>query len=53
MLSADSDIPAVVELMVDNRGDPLKPNAEGKECFRIALAFRSQRVLAWLQHSGT
>lgn len=49
MLAAESDIPAVFELMVDHRGDLLKPDAEGQNCFQIAMAFRSHRVLTWLQ----
>jgi hypothetical protein len=49
MLAAESDIPAIVELMVEYRGDPLKPDAEGQDCFQIATAFQSQRVLAWLR----
>ena len=52
MLAAASDIPAVFKLMVDHRGDPLRPDAEGQNCFHIATAFRSHRVLAWLQRSG-
>jgi hypothetical protein len=49
MLAAEFDIPAVFELMVEHRGDPLKPDAEGKNCFQIAMAFRSQHVLACLR----
>jgi hypothetical protein len=52
MLAAECDIPAVFELMVDHRGDPLRPDAEDQNCFHIATAFRSHRVLAWLQRSG-
>lgn len=52
MLAAESDIPAVFRLMVDHRGDPLKPDAEGQNCFHIAMSFRSHRVLAWLQRLG-
>jgi hypothetical protein len=49
MLAAESDIPEVFELMVDHRGDPLKPDAEGRNCHHIAMAFRSIRVLALLK----
>ncbi len=49
MLAAESDIPAVFEMMVDHGGDPLKPDAEGQNCHHIAMAFRSQRVLTLLQ----
>lgn len=52
MLAAESDIPAVFELMVDNRGDPLQPDAEGQNCFQIATAFRAYRVLAWLERNS-
>lgn len=53
MLAAESNIPAVFELMVDHRGDPLKPDAEGKNCYQIAMAFRSQGVLALLHSRGS
>ena len=52
MLAAESDIPAVFELMVDHRGDPLKPDAEGRNCHHIAMDFRSTRVLALLKSMG-
>ena len=52
MLTGESDMPAVFELMVNHRGDPLWRDAEGQNRFRIPTAFRSQRVLAWLQCSG-
>ena len=52
MLAAESDIPAVFELMVAHSGDPLKPDAEGRNCHHIAMAFRSMRVLALLNSMG-
>lgn len=52
MLAAESDIPAVFELMADHGGDPLKPDSNGKNCFHIAMAFRSHKVLEWLKRKG-
>jgi len=49
MLAAESDLPAVFELMVDSRGDPWRPDAEGKNCIHIATEFGSHRVLSLLQ----
>ena len=49
MIAAESDLTGVFELMLDYRGDPLKPDAEEKNCMHIAMAFGSHRVLSLLQ----
>lgn len=53
MVAAESDLAAIFEMMMDNRGDPLKPDADGKNCHHIAAGFRSYRVLAILARMGT
>jgi hypothetical protein len=52
MLAAESDLAAIFEMMMDNRGDPLKPDADGRNCHHIAAGFRSYRVLTILGRMG-
>ena len=48
MLAAESDLPELFDLMIQRGGDPLRPDAHGQDCWQIARAFHSRRVLNYL-----
>lgn len=52
MLAAESDLPELFDLMIQHGGDPLKPDAHGKDSWQIARAFQSRRVLNYLSRSS-
>lgn len=49
MLAAESDLPEVFDRMIEHGGDPLRPDADGQNCIQIATAFRSRKVMDYLQ----
>lgn len=49
MLAAESDLPELFRLMLEHGGDPLRPDAAGKNCAQIARSFGARRVLHWLE----
>lgn len=49
MLAAESDLPELFCLMLEHGGDPLRPDAAGKNCAQIARSFGAWRVLHWLE----
>ncbi|KGM41037.1 hypothetical protein JY96_15930 [Aquabacterium sp. NJ1] len=48
MLAAESDLPELLDLMIQRGGDPLMPDAHGQDSWQIARAFHSRRVLSYL-----
>lgn len=52
MLAAESDLLDLLELMIRHGGDPLRPNAMGKNCTQIAREFRSLKVLSYLERTS-
>lgn len=48
MLAAESDLPELMDLMIQRGGDPLMPDAHGQDCWQIARAFHSRRALNYL-----
>jgi len=52
MLAAETDNPGLLELLLAEGGDPLKPDAQGQNSIQIAMAFQSHRVLARLQRNA-
>jgi Ankyrin repeats (3 copies) len=48
MLAAESDLSELMDLMIQRGGDPLMPDAQGQNCWQIARAFHSRRVLNYL-----
>lgn len=49
MLAAESDLPELFDLMIRHGGDPLQPDADRQDCWRLAMSFGSRRVLDYLQ----
>ena len=49
MLAAENDLPELFDLMCRHGGDPLRPDAAGKNCWDIARSFRAWNVLGYLQ----
>lgn len=48
MLAAESDLLEVFALMVDHGGEPLRTDADGKDCMQIAMAFNAKKIESYL-----
>ncbi len=48
MLTAESDLPELFDLMIGHGGDPLRPDAMGQNCSQIARSFQARRILNFL-----
>lgn len=51
MLAAESDLIEAFKLMVEYGGNPLQPDGEKMDCWKIALGFRSRRVIGFLREN--
>lgn len=49
MLAAESELPEVFDLMIEHGGEPLRPDAANQNCMHIAAAFRSRKIMDYLQ----
>lgn len=49
MLAAESDLPELFDLMLQNGGDPLQPDAAHQNCMQIAQSFRALKVVSYLR----
>ncbi len=52
MLAAENDSVEAFDLMMHHGGDPYRQDAEGQDCIRIAIGFRSRRVVERLRSLG-
>jgi ankyrin repeat protein len=51
MLAAESDLPELFDLMIRNGGEPVQPDAMGQNCLQIAQAFKSRKILDYMQRT--
>ncbi len=52
MLAAEHDAIEVFDLLVRYGGEPLQPDASGRNCLQVAKVWRSSRVFHYLQTRG-
>lgn len=49
MLAVESDLPEFVHALLQHGGDPLRPDASGRDCFQIAMESRAIRAVQVLR----
>lgn len=52
MLAAEDDLVEAFKLMLQYDGDPYRKDRAGMDCIKIAIAFRSSRIIKYMKSEG-